>query len=100
MSKTIRVFYLNWDQNCHEFLIRGLITGEAFDFNKKNYRHISDLSMNVDDVSYSTIETLNIIYHDFNQGKQGNNRSMSVGDLIAIDNKRYIVKPLGFELAE
>lgn len=96
----VGIYYLNWDNTNKEHLLKGMVIGEVYDFNIDNYRHITTLdcsSLNVDNED-DVDDFLSNMYDAFNLGEQLNNRSMCVGDLIMINNKRYVVKPVGFEL--
>lgn len=91
----VGIYYLNWDNTNKEHLSKGMVMGEVYDFNIDNYRNIDTFDIeDADDID----DVLEAVYDGYNIGMQLNNRSMCVGDLISIDNKRYVVKPVGFEL--
>lgn len=89
--KNAHIYYLRWDEDSS--LIEGLISGKVY--SKEDYEPIIDISFPKEKSDEYILEN---IFADLNDNYLCyTTRSMSVGDIIQIDNDFYVVKPIGFK---
>lgn len=89
--KQVTVHYLQWHEN--PSLIEGLILGKTY--TEDNYEVVFNRNISKE---YSDQHILKDVFNLLNEDDRKDNiRSMCVGDIIQIDDKKFIVKPIGFE---